>query len=80
MKKFHITITNNDTGEAIHDHDTNAIIGAVALDETVRGITLANCTAVEMANTISAAQKTIERAINGHTSLFLALDHSKEQA
>jgi len=35
MAKFHITITDNETGEAIRDHDINGIIAGIDLDDNV---------------------------------------------
>jgi hypothetical protein len=39
--KYHITITNNETGEVIRDTDTNALVSVIDLDDQVgvsRGI------------------------------------------
>lgn len=62
-KKFHLTVTDNETGEAIHETDINAMIGAVHLGEGfAQGMCLAGgCNLVELAETVKGAEETLER-------------------
>lgn len=56
MKKFHITIKNNETGEILRDLDTCAIIGAFDVDEEGTGCLVCTaCNAIELAATADAA-------------------------
>lgn len=56
MKKFHITIRNNETGEILHDLDTCVIIGAFDVDEEATGrLVYTACNAIELEATATAA-------------------------
>lgn len=59
MKKFHITITNNETGESVFDTDSDAIIGAVCNDTGATAIAFTNCGTKTYAQTIAAVQMVV---------------------
>lgn len=63
MKKFHITITNNDTGAYILDTDSDAIIGAVEEDDGVHAIASTSCNIKKYAQTIVAAQAVVNELL-----------------
>lgn len=53
---FHITITNNETGNVLDDFDTKALIGAYDKDEDITcGFHRIHCSPVELAAVITQA-------------------------
>jgi len=61
-KKFHITLTDNETGETLIDSDTSAIIGAFDLGEGNTGSLYAlACNGLIKVCTIAGAMATLER-------------------
>ena len=63
MKKFHITITNNNTGESILDTNSDAIIGAVEEDDGVDAMAFTSCDIKIYAQTIAIAQKVVNKLL-----------------
>lgn len=64
MKKFHITITDNETGKTLHDCDTGAIIGAFQESEDVTAaIGLTNCDALTLLQTVNAAKRAADKIL-----------------
>lgn len=61
MKKFHITIKDNETGKIIHNVDTDAIIGAVHEEGKTAGIGLTACNGVALLETMSATKKVLKK-------------------
>lgn len=55
MKKFHITITNNETAETFVDIDTSAIVGAIDEDGTTHLFCLTGCNGLTLAATLAGA-------------------------
>lgn len=61
-KKYHITVTDNETGETFIDCDTSAIIGAFDKDENDTGSLFAlACTGDVTACTIAGTLETLQR-------------------
>lgn len=61
---FHITITDNETGEIRVDENTVAIIGAFdAGDEGTRGMSFTNCNLMDLAYTAHVARKCAEETL-----------------
>lgn len=61
---YHLTITDNETGETVRDLDFDALIGAVHLSKKESGgIFLANCSIMAQAETIASAEATVARAL-----------------
>lgn len=60
MAKFHLIITNNETGEIEFEHDTNAIIAGVDVGDRVTGVCRTACDANTLAATCFAARKAID--------------------
>ena len=59
--KYHITLTNNETGEVFMDHDTSAIIGAAqGPGADAQGICAINCSGFELFQTLSMAIGALE--------------------
>jgi len=70
---FHLTITDNETGETLRDLDFDVIIGAVHLSQGENtGIFVANSSTMAQAETIAAAETTVARTLKKHPMLCLA--------
>lgn len=55
-RKYHITLTNNETGEVFMDHDTSAILGAVqGPGDDAQGICAIDCNSLELFKTTNMA-------------------------
>lgn len=63
MKKFHITITDNETGETLKEADACAIIGACNEDEHTASIVLSKCGTMDLLHTLRGASKAIDRCL-----------------
>jgi hypothetical protein len=61
MGKFHITITNNETGKVLSDTDTDAIIGAFTEGEGTRSVCYTECDTAELAAIITGALQIINK-------------------
>lgn len=77
--KYHITLTDNETGEVIHDGDIEAIIGAFSTETRTAAIAKTSCSLRGLVATIVAAEDAIEHVIQGDDSgiLELLLDLAK---
>lgn len=84
MKEFHITITDNETGETIHDSDTNAIVGSILDDDGVFVIGQTHCNGDELLNAVIGAERAIEQLYENNPVLFflkmMAKKETKEEA
>lgn len=58
--KFHLTLTDNETGEVIHDGDINAIIGAATNEDRTMLFGQTACGLLDLARTIAGAEKATE--------------------
>lgn len=58
--KFHITITNNETGETLKDDDACAILGAYHIGEGAVGVAAIESDPFELAHTLTSAEHTID--------------------
>lgn len=56
MKKFHITIKDNETGETLHDLDTAAIVGSFENGDSVTTLGLTRCKPSDIVCTVAAAK------------------------
>lgn len=74
QKRFHITITDNWTGETYHDKDTQSIIGAYADDDGVFRISmLSECNTDTAANTVAAVEQSVAELYGEYPVLLLAV-------
>lgn len=58
-KKFHITLTNNETGN-VFDADSDCIIGSVVTGKGARSFSLCSCTSLELLKGIYAVLDAVE--------------------
>ena len=70
-KGFHITITNNETGETLHDADVCAIVGAFNEGERTAVVGLTMCNALDIAETINGAKDAIQHICADHPEIDL---------
>ena len=59
--KFHITITDNETGKTIHESDTNAILAGIHTEEGADAIVLTDCNIQGLLSTIHSAKAALEQ-------------------
>ena len=67
--KMHITITNNETGEVIAEHDTNAIVAGIDLENGTRSLVKANCDPIAFACALHAAQGAVDKTLDENKKL-----------
>ena len=70
--KLHITITDNETGNVIHEADTNAVIAGCKTEEGAAAICSVKCDDIELASAIFAAEEAI-RAIKKQKGFMFAI-------
>lgn len=71
-KPFHLTITDNETGETVRDLDFDAIIGAVHLsEEQAGGLYITKCSVANIAATVVAAESLLDHIQHLDPSLRL---------
>ena len=69
---YKITITNNKTGEVLVSHsNVEAILGGIALSDGARGIALADCDSIGVAQGIVSAEKAILMIKNDNPELVV---------
>lgn len=71
MKKFHIIIKDNKTGEILHDVDTDAIIAAVHEEDGTAGIALTACGGKALLETLAAVKKVRKEIVSSNPLLSL---------
>lgn len=83
-KKFHIRISNNETGEVLQEADTCAIIGGYVNDEGAVGMLLTHCSPLDHARAINAAESAVNASYRARPelklmALFVAADSTIEE-
>ena len=73
MKKFHITITENETGKALVDTDTDAIVAGIDENEETHVVHAAHCPVATHAATITGVLEEIKEAREKNPMLDLLL-------
>lgn len=58
--KFHIVITDNETGETLHDADASAIIGVFHDGEDAHGMGCTLCDPLILAHTMSSCENVLD--------------------
>lgn len=71
MKKFHIIIKDNKTGEILHDVDTDAIIAAVHEEGKTAGIALTACDGKALLEALEAVKNVRKEIISSNPLLSL---------
>lgn len=80
-KPFHLVITDNETGETLHDDDTDCIIGAANQKESTVCIgTCRDCTVADIIETIIGAEEVVKEFEKDDPRLVLLLEISRRKA
>ncbi len=69
MEKFHIVITDNETGETKCDYDTDAIIAGVDTKEFTHGICCIHCKAPVLASVLDCVMRVVRENLQDHPEL-----------
>ena len=63
QKRFHITLTDNTTGEVYRDQDIDAIIGAIHVDkDKTGGLFMSECSGIALGQTLHAVKMVLKSA------------------
>lgn len=75
--KFHITITDNETGETLKDCDACCIIGACNEGEHTAVLAALHCTATDLANAIDGTEEAVAhvKRENPEVEMLMKLKH-----
>lgn len=57
---FHITITDLTTGETLIDENSEAILGSIACDDGVHGISYTQCNALKIIKAVTVTEKIVK--------------------
>lgn len=60
--KYHITITNNETGQIVYDSDICAFIGSINSGAETSECVLTNCNRLQLCTTIKYAERAVTEA------------------
>lgn len=69
MEKFHIVITDNETGETKCEYDTDAIIAGVDTKEVTHGINCVHCKAPVLASVLDCVMRVVRENLQNHPEL-----------
>lgn len=69
MGKFHIVITDNETGETKCEYDTNAIVAGVDTEGSVHGINCTHCKPTTLASVLDCVVRVIRENLQSHPEL-----------
>ena len=67
--RYHITITDNWTGETVDDQDFNIFIGGIGYEESGSARVLSECNAFDYAFAVMRAEEAIREAYEDHPEL-----------
>jgi hypothetical protein len=68
--KFHIVITNNETGEVIKDTNADAIIASIHTEETTDVLDVACCNGFALVATIAGLMEALENNKKDHPKIY----------
>lgn len=69
MEKFHIVVTDNETGETKFEYDTDAIIAGIDTKETTHGINCVHCKAPTLASVLDCVMRVVRESLQDHPEL-----------
>lgn len=70
--KYTVTIKDNESGEILQNHETNAIIGGVSLaDNSVVSLIVTSCTGKELMGAYKATQKAMDKIVEDNPILSI---------
>lgn len=81
MKKYHITITDNETGETLRDHDTDAILAAISKGDYIGQAILTECDSNTLMNALNVLEEITKYLYEKDPILFFLLKrHQKKKS
>lgn len=80
MKKFHITITDNETGVTLKEADACAIIGACNEGEHTASIVLSQCDTLDLLHTLRGASAAIDTCLKDEPILRALYEVTKKMS
>lgn len=69
--KFHVTITDNETGEALYDRDACAVLASINSGDGVIMHESLACNSLDFAFTLNTAQNLVRKVVNEHPEIAL---------
>lgn len=73
--KFHVTITNNETNEVLHDCDTQVVLASLSGDEnSIQCITFTHCDTVTLVSVIDSLETIKRNVLDDNPSLKMAFE------
>lgn len=72
--KFHITITDNETGKTLHDADACAILGAINEGENTACVCMTNCGPFGLVSTLKGLKRAQDEIISKHPELDMMVE------
>lgn len=57
---FHITVTDLTTGETLINENSEAILGSIACDDGVHGISYTHCNALKIIKVVTVTEKVVK--------------------
>lgn len=67
--KFHITITNNETGETLEDADACAILASINIGDKVSSLQAVSCGPEDYARTLGSAEGIVRAVRSKHPEI-----------
>jgi hypothetical protein len=74
MLKYHVKITDNETGEVLNHLDTNCIIGAFGNEIGALEISVFDCKMISILATVEAALKAVERTCKSDPAIEFVVE------
>ncbi len=68
--KYHVVITNNETGEVLSDTKANAILASIHTEETTDVLSVAHCNGFALAETVAGLMNALEDVKKEHPKLY----------
>lgn len=74
MLKYHVKITDNETGEVIADKNYNCMIGAFGYEDGASEMAIFDCNMISILGTVEAALKAVERTCKSDPAIEFCVE------
>lgn len=74
MLRYHVKITDNETGEVTEDFDSNCIVGAFGHDTGAIELSIFDCNMISILVTVEAALKAVERTCKSDPAIEFCVE------
>jgi len=75
MLKYHVKITDNETGEVITDNNYNCLIGAFGHNDGASEMAICDCEILSIVGTVEAALKAVERICKSDPAIEYVVEY-----